>query len=223
MGGYGAVITAGGGVTEASTNYSWGAPDGTLKPMLAGSDTHEALMDDRFKAVVAVAPWGMNTGFWDAKGLAGVRLPMFFISGSDDDVSGYENGTKAIFEKTVNVDRYLLTYKYANHNAAAPIPAPAEAWKPSEHLDFVPFAHYADAVWDNVRMNNIMQHFVTAYFGKHLQKNAEMNAYLDLVPDSADAVYAVEKDGTRKPEHNYWKGFQKNSAKGLKLEFLAKQ
>ncbi len=223
MGGYGAVITAGGGVTEASTEYKWGAPDGTLKPMMAGAKEHEALMDDRFKAVVSVAPWGMNTGFWDAKGLGGVRLPMFFIAGSDDDVSGYEKGIKAIYENTVNVDRYLLTFKYANHNAAAPIPAPAESWKHSETLGYAPFSHYSDPVWDTLRMNNIMQHFVTAYFGKHLQNNAQMDAYLDLVPDSADAVFSAEKDGTLKPDHTYWKGFEKRTAKGLKLEFLPKK
>ncbi|MBE7636589.1 dienelactone hydrolase [Sneathiella sp. P13V-1] len=222
MGGYGSVITAGGGVTKASVDYAWGAPDKTLMPMMAGAKEHEALMDDRFKAIVSVAPWGMNYGFWDAKGLSGVRVPMFFISGSVDDVSGYEKGTQAIFKNAVNVDRYLLTFENANHNAAAPIPAPTESWKPSKHLDFVPFEHYADPVWDTLRMNNIMQHFVTAYFGMHLKGEADKKAYLDLVPDSADAVYAVEKDGTFKPEHNYWKGFANRTAKGLKLEFMPK-
>ncbi len=74
--------------------------------------------------------WSMNTGFWDAEGLAGIRLPMLFIAGSDDDVSGYEKGTRAIFEGAVNTDRYLLTFQFADHNAAAPMPAPAESWEP---------------------------------------------------------------------------------------------
>jgi len=223
MGGYGSVITAGGGVTKASTEYSWGAPAGTLKRMMSGSKEHEALMDDRFKAVISIAPWGMNTGFWDAKGLSGVRIPILFVAGSADDVSGYEKGVRALFENTVNIDRYLLTFNHANHNAAAPIPAPAEAWKPSPHLDFVPFEHYADAVWDSVRMNNITQHFATAYFGQHLKQNAKMKAYLDLVEDSDKGVFAAEKDGTLKLEHTYWKGFQNRTAKGLRLEFLPKK
>ncbi|MFT6557048.1 alpha/beta hydrolase family protein [Sneathiella sp.] len=223
MGGYGSVITAGGGVTKASTEYKWGAPDGTLTRMMAGSKEHEALMDDRFKAIISIAPWGMNTGFWDAKGLEGVRVPIFFMAGSVDDVSGYEKGTKAIFENTVNIDRYLLTFENANHNAAAPIPAPAEAWKPSEHLDFVPFAHYADAVWDTLRMNNITQHFATAYFGKYLRADKEMQSYLDLVEDAQKGVYAAEKNGTLKPEHTYWKGFANRTAKGLKLQYLPKK
>ncbi|MEP3247552.1 MAG: dienelactone hydrolase family protein [Sneathiella sp.] len=223
MGGYGSVITAGGGVTKASTEYPWGAPAGTLKRMLAGSQEHEALMDDRFKAIISIAPWGMNTGFWDAKGLAGVRVPMFFIAGSVDDVSGYEKGTKAIFKNVTGVDRYLLTFENANHNAAAPIPAPAESWKPSASLDFVPFEHYADAVWDTLRMNNITQHFATAYLGQHLKGDGDMKAYLDLVEDADKGVYAAEKDGSLKPEHTYWKGFQNRTAKGLKLEFMPKK
>ena len=46
----------------------------------------------------------------------------------------------------------------------APIPAPAEAYAYSEALKSFPFMHYADAVWDNTRMNNILDHFATAYF-----------------------------------------------------------
>jgi predicted dienelactone hydrolase len=223
MGGYGSVITAGGGVTKASTEYSWGAPAGTLERMMAGSNTHEELMDDRFKAIVSIAPWGMNTGFWDVTGLSGIRVPMFFIAGSVDDVSGYENGTRAIFENAVNTDRYLLTFENANHNAAAPIPAPEESWAPVDNLDFVPFEHYADAVWDTLRMNNITQHFVTAYFDKTLKMDEKMDAYLDIVVDANDGVFAVEKDGSPKPEHTYWKGFANRTAKGLKLEHLTKK
>ncbi|TCD16448.1 alpha/beta hydrolase family protein [Oricola cellulosilytica] len=221
MGGYGAVITAGGGVTQASTELSWGAPAGTLEIHLAGSETHEELIDERFKAIVAIAPWGMERGFWDAEGLAGVRKPIFFIAGSDDDVSGYENGVKAIYEGSVNAERYLLTFDNANHNAAAPMPAPAESWKPVETLDFVPFDHYADAVWDTVRMNNITQHFVTAFFGVHLKGNEEMAGYLDLVENSNDGVHALEEDGTQKPEHTYWRGFANRTAKGLSLSSAA--
>ncbi|MEM6373850.1 MAG: dienelactone hydrolase, partial [Pseudomonadota bacterium] len=43
MGGYGALIFGGAGVTEASTELSWGTPNGLLGQHLAGSDSHEAL------------------------------------------------------------------------------------------------------------------------------------------------------------------------------------
>ena len=217
MGGYGALIAAGGGVTQASTEYSWGAPAGTLQMHLAGSESHEALIDPRIKAAVAIGPWGMNAGFWDEDGMKGVRKPMLFIAGSDDDISGYENGVRALFEASVNSDRYLLTFHYANHNASAPMPAPAESWQPSERLDFIPFDHYADAVWDTVRMNNVTQHFITAFFGQYLKGDDELGTYLDLIEHSGDAVYALEDDGTPKPEHTYWKGFPDRTAKGLSL------
>lgn len=221
MGGYGAVITAGGGVTQASTELSWGAPDGTLAVHLAGSDTHRALPDPRIKAVIAFAPWGMERGFWDAGGLAGLKVPTFFIAGSADDVSGYENGVKAIYSQAVNADRYLLTFENANHNAAAPMPAPAESWAHSETLGWAPFDHYADPVWDTVRMNNIAQHFATAFLGLHLKGDARMSDYLSLVENAEDGVWAANEDGSFKPEHSYWQGFANRTAKGLSLMHAA--
>jgi predicted dienelactone hydrolase len=70
----------------------------------------------------------MVAGFWDAEGLKGITTPMLFVAGSVDDVAGYEKGTKAIYQAAVNADRYLLTFVNANHNAGAPIPAPAETY-----------------------------------------------------------------------------------------------
>lgn len=126
MGGYGAVITAGAGVTLASTELEWGAPEKTLGVNRAGSPAHQKLIDERIKAIVAFAPWGMERGFWDEAGLAGITKPVFFVAGSLDDVSGYEKGTRKIYTDSINSDRYLLTFENANHNAGAPMPAPAE-------------------------------------------------------------------------------------------------
>ncbi|HTV67467.1 MAG TPA: dienelactone hydrolase [Rhizobiaceae bacterium] len=218
MGGYGAVISAGAGVTEASVGFEWGAKEKTLAVNQAGSETHNALPDPRFKAVVAFAPWGMTTGFWDAAGLAGIKKPIFYVAGSVDDVSGYEKGVRAMWEGTTGADAYLLTLEKANHNAAAPIPAPVESWAKSEKLGYPPFDHYADPVWDTVRMNNIAQHFVTAFLGKYVKQDAAMDDYLKLVPDSEAGIFARNEDGTFKPEHTYWKGFGERTAKGLKLE-----
>lgn len=217
MGGYGAVISAGGGVTEASTAFTWGAPAGTLKVHLAGSETHKALMDPRFRAFVAFAPWGMQRGFWDAEGLKGIDRPILFIAGSIDDVSGYEKGTKALFEGAVNAERYLLTLLNANHNAAAPMPAPAESWAPTPALPFIPFDHYADPVWDSVRMNNIAQHFVTAFVDWKLKGDAAKADYLKLTERSIDGVWSVDDKGNPKPDFTYWKGFQNRTAAGLEF------
>ncbi len=221
MGGYGAVITGGGGVTEASVDFPFSPPADLLDIHRSGSDSHDALFDERIRTAIAFAPWGRNTGFFDADTLEGVRIPMLFVAGSADDVSLYEDGVRAIWEEAVNVDRSLLTFENANHNAAAPYPAPEESYEFDPELGFAPFEHYADAVWDTVRMNNIAQHFATAWLDLYLKDDAGKQAYLDLVPDSDDGNFALNEDGTPAPEFDYWTGFQDRTAKGLRFESLA--
>jgi len=220
MGGYGAVITAGGGVTQAAVDYAWGGPHGTLGVHLSGSDSHNALPDPRIKTAIAFAPWGLTYGFWDAASLQGIQIPMMFIAGSVDDVSGYEPGVKSIYQGAVNVDRAFLTFENANHNAGAPMPPPAEGREVDADLGFAPYDHYADAVWENVRMNNISQHFATAWMDQYLKGDADMGAYLDLVPNANDSVWSANEDGTFKEEHTHWKGFANRTAKGLRYEVL---
>ncbi|MGB3244479.1 MAG: dienelactone hydrolase [Sulfitobacter sp.] len=218
MGGYGAVITAGGGVTEASVAYPWGGPHGTLGIHQAGSETHDKLPDARIKTAVAFGPWGMNTGFWDATGLAGIRIPMLFIAGSQDDTSLYENGVRAIWELATGVDRALLTYVNGGHNSGAPMPAPAESFRDDPDLGFNVSEHYSDPVWSTARMNNIAQHFVTAWLDQHLKADSESGAFLELVEDSNEGVWSMNEDGTPKEDHTYWMGFGKGTSKGLKYE-----
>ncbi|MCX8227176.1 MAG: dienelactone hydrolase, partial [Sulfitobacter sp.] len=214
MGGYGAIITSGGGVTEASVGYAWGGPHGTLAIHQAGSDTHNALPDPRIKTAVAIGPWGMNTGFWDAEGLKGIKIPMLFMAGSQDMTSLYENGVRAIWENASSTNRSLLTFENGGHNAAAPMPAPAESFRDDEKLGFNVSGHYTDPVWDTARMNNIAQHFVTAWMDLHLKGNETAGEYLDLVENSNDGVWSMNEDGTPKwrmapsPHGAYWKDGQ---------------
>ncbi len=218
MGGYGVVNTVGGGFTAASVALPWGTPGGALAVRQAGNPAHVASMDKRIKAAVAFAPWGFNAGFWDAAGLAGVKTPIFYVAGSIDDVSGYAPGVRNIFEGSVNAPRFLLTYENANHNAGAPMPPPKETWLPVSTLKFIPAEHYTDAVWDNVRMNNIAQHFSTAFLAKYLKNDAGMDAYLNLPENAKDGKWSAEANGTFKSDHTYWKGFPNRSAVGLRLE-----
>lgn len=220
MGGYGAVITAGAGVTDKAVGHSWGAPHGTLAIHRAGSESHEALPDPRIKTAIAIAPWGITRDFWDADGLAGIRIPMLFMVGSVDDVSGYEPGVRTIWKGATGVDRALLTFENANHNAAAPYPAPEEGREVDPDLGFAPFDHYADPVWDTARMNNIAQHFATAWLDLHLKGIEDRARYLDLVPVSNLGTWAMDQDGTPKAEHSYWAGFPKRTAAGLRFEWL---
>jgi predicted dienelactone hydrolase len=217
MGGYGVVNVIGGGYSAASASLSNAPPNKLLTERGAANPAYQNAIDPRIRAAIAIAPWGMQGGFWDADGLKGIRTPVMFVAGSVDDVAGYEKGTRAIFEAAVNADRYLLTFINANHNAAAPMPAPAEVLAaPASTLNA--YSHYADAVWDNVRMNNIFDHFATAFFSLQLRGDQDKQAYLDVVPNGKDAVYSVDRDGKPNPTHNYWKGFKRGTAVGLSLE-----
>ena len=218
MGGYGVVNVIGGGYRAAAASFPGAPPNQLLLERSAENPAYTASIDPRIKAAVAIGPWGMPAGFWDASGLAGIRLPTLFVAGSADDVSGYENGTRAIFRGAVNADRYLLTFLNAGHNAAAPIPAPAESYMFSDSLKSFPFTHYADPVWDTRRMNNILAHFVTAHFDARLKGDRTRLAYLDVIPSGKDAVFAQDRDGKPLPTHTYWKGFKRGTAVGLVLE-----
>ena len=219
MGGYGALIFAGAGVTALAPDFSYSAPQRLLDRNMAGSDSLAGLADPRLKAVVAFAPWGRNTDFWDAPGLAGIEKPLLLVAGSVDDISMY-SALRQIFTETTGTTRHLLTFANANHNAGAPIPAPAESYAVSESLGYAPFDHYADPVWDNVRMNNISQHFVSVFLDLHLKGDAAMQPYLTLVPDAADGVWAVDDAGAPLPTNSYWAGFQNRTAAGLMFETL---
>lgn len=217
MGGYGVVNVIGGGYTDASVAGGQAPPNKLLAERAASNPAYQQARDPRIKAAIAIGPWGMQGGFWDLEGLKGIRTPVLFVAGSADDVSGYDKGTRAIYQGAVNADRHLLTFVNANHNAAAPMPAPIETYRASGS-SAPPFSHYADAVWDTARMNNILHHFATAYFGLHLKGEQDKQAYFDVVPNGKDAVYAMDRDGKPMATHTYWKGFKRATAVGLILE-----
>ncbi|QJF50499.1 alpha/beta hydrolase family protein [Roseobacter ponti] len=220
MGGYGALVFGGAGVTQQATEAAWGTPRGLLTAHLSGSESLAALRDPRVRAIVAIGPWGRNADVWDANGMAGLDTPTLIMAGGSDDVSVY-GAIRTIFEEAGNTERHLLTFVNANHNAAAPIPAPAEAWDPVETLDFVPFEHYADPVWDSTRMNNIAQHFATAFFDLHLRGDVSRRPYLELIPNANDGVVALDEEALPTDDHTYWAGFPARTARGLRFETLS--
>ncbi|SHI82443.1 Predicted dienelactone hydrolase [Palleronia salina] len=213
MGGYGALIFAGAGLDAAPLDLAYAPPGGLLEELQVGADLHESLSDERLKAVIAIGPWGRNRDFWSAEGLSQIDLPLMIMAGSVDDVSVYDD-MRTIFDETTGTRRHLLTFEDANHNAAAPMPAPPEAMDPE--LDI--FSHYGDAVWDNRRMNNIAQHFATAFMDLHLKGDSAKADYLDLVENASDGVWSVDDDGTEQDDHTYWEGFPERTAVGLRFE-----
>lgn len=219
MGGYGALVFAGAGLVPSAVESLFAPPHRLLEAHVAGSASHQALPDPRVRATVAIGPWGMNYDLWDASGLAGLRVPVMIIAGSRDYVSGY-GPMRAIFEGAVNVDRHLLTFEHAGHNAAAPIPAPAESYAVSEVLGWAPFSHYADPVWDTVRMNQIAQHFVLAFFDQRVKGIEARGVYFDLIETANDGIWSMD-EGKPTEFHSYWTGFAEGTAVGLRLETLA--
>ena len=136
MGGYGVVNVIGGGYSDASADASRRAAEpAARRARRRESPAIGRRVDPRIKAAIAIAPWGMQTGFWDAEGLKGithadaVRRRQRRRRGRDT-----RRARRAIFQGAVNADRYLLTFINANHNAGAPIPAPAETYAYSETL-----------------------------------------------------------------------------------------
>ena len=200
MGGYGVLNVAGAGYSDGLVGFFTSMTGGSKAiTELAMSSPDFPKVDPRIKAVVAFAPWGMERGIWDAEGLKGLKIPTFFVAGSQDDISGYEKGIKAIYSGAVNADRYLLTYKNARHNVA-PNPPPMESLKPGLHID--EYYRYAEPSWDERKINNVNQHFLTAFLGIHLKQQKDYSKFLEVQENSN------EKD---------WTGFKPRSSTGMEL------
>ncbi len=200
MGGYGALNAAGAGYSAGAVKLFGQLTNGStaLQTRAAGAEEFNSSQDARIQAVVAFAPWGQERGVWDADGLKGLTRPTLFVAGSKDDISGYERGTKAIYDGAVNADRYLLTYLNARHNVA-PNPPPAESMKPGLPLD--EYLRYAEPAWNERRINNINQHFVTGFLGMHL-KGLDYGKFFEVKESSNDGL---------------WTGFRPRTAVGLEL------
>ncbi|ULH15124.1 dienelactone hydrolase [Deinococcus sp. KNUC1210] len=221
MGGYGALNFAGAGFAKQVMGF---VPGGALAARSTGAYT----VDPRLKAVVAFAPWGgdyavkaigvpgaAEFGFWDAAGLAAIKVPTLFVVGDHDDVAGYVGGVQALFQNSVNSDRYMVVYQNARHNSAPNPPPPESVGLPDE------YGHYAEPAWDMGRLNNLNEHFVTAFLNYRLKGQADAAAYLNVKSVRADAgVYSRNADGTPKPDDTYWKGFPARSAVGIELYHL---
>jgi len=200
MGGYGVMNVGGAGYSDKLSGFFSSMTGGSkaIATRTANNSEYNLSIDPRIKAIVAFAPWGMQRGIWDLEGLKGVKVPVFFVAGNLDDISGYEDGTKAMYKGIVNAERFLLTYENARHNTA-PNPPPAATLKPGPALK--DYEHYSEPTWNERRINNINQHFVTAFLGIHLQRK-DFGKYLDL----------PEKSNT-KP----WTGFKPRSSTGMEL------
>ena len=216
MGGYGALNAAGAGYNSVLQGF---LP--AIAPRMAGNPDYEASLDERIKAIVVFAPWGgtlsafglAELSFWDAEALGGIEVPSLWIAGELDDVAGY-SAIVSLFDNAVNSERYLLTYENALHNVA-PNPPPAVV------RNFADYERYSEPAWDEARINNINQHFVTAFLGQYL-KAEDFSAYLQPAVENAnDGVVSLDEAGNPTEDYTYWAGFLPRTATGMSLRFVA--
>jgi predicted dienelactone hydrolase len=208
MGGYGALNAAGAGFSQAAVDLWWGVPGGKLSRLQAGNPEYLALLDPRIRAIVVLAPWGATWDFWDEAGVAGLEVPSLFIVGDQDQTAPFE-GVEWLFDNAVNSDRYMLKYQGAIHEVAVNPPPPLSEGHYREYM------HYQEPAWDNRKINNVNQHFVTAFLGMHLKgDHATYEPYLDLHPISNEANRSDPDDPT------YWKGFTNWAAIAIELHHV---
>ena len=212
MGGYGALNSAGAGYNSVLQGF---LPP--IESRMEGNEAYEASIDPRIKAIVVFAPWGgdlsafgmSGVGFWDAEALGTISIPSLWVTGSLDDVAGYD-AIVGLFDSAVSSERYLLTYDNALHNVAPNPP-------PSNVRNFGDYERYSEPAWDERRINNINQHFVTAFLGQYL-KGGDFSAYLNpAVEDANDGVVSRDDSGNPTADNTYWAGFTPRTATGMSL------
>jgi dienelactone hydrolase len=215
MGGFGALGTAGAAYDGAGKPFA--ALPGAAKEQAVSVDAQASALVD---SVVLMAPWGgqPDNRAWSAAGLATLKKPALFIDGDHDDIVNYKEGVRWLFDATKNADRYLLVYREAGHNMAGNAANLGE--KPSPEV----IGYAADPVWRQERLNQINQHFVTAFLDWTLKGDTAKRKYLDVpTPVASDGKWEVPFGtldggalaGDGQPE--YWRGFQRRWAKGLEL------
>ncbi|MDC1144075.1 acetylhydrolase [Porticoccaceae bacterium] len=211
MGAYGAVNTIGGcySFTEAGIARDRGISDptqlATLKTLLnscAGGQYSDIVVDAKWRAVMAFAPWGNQFGLFDKDALAKITVPLMYIAGEFDDVSIYP-AIEDMFQHTGGDHTYLLTYLSARHNVA-PHPAPKIAYQHQEDL-----GHYYESAWDTQKLNHNNKHFALAMMNCHIKQLEQACGYLKLHGDSNQ----IPVDGVpTKP----WPGFADRYSAGMR-------
>lgn len=228
MGGFGALNTIGAcydftaATTAAFTGLSEpkaiAAMQQQLNSCAAGqysTRTEQAIAaDPAWKAAIALAPWGGQHQLFSASSLAQLAVPVLFVAGDQDDISGYA-GMTDLFEKTGSPAKYLLTYHHARHNIAAH-PAPAVA--SGSELDL---GHYHEPAWSIRTINEINKHFALAMLDCHVKQRSEQCEYLNLNPaldaasTSAQTRPAEPTTSTSMSTAQQWRGFDARYATGM--------
>ncbi len=207
MGGYGAVTLAAGGLD----------PQGVA----AAAQTRGVPRLVGLKAVAAISPWGGQARYavWSKEQLAAIRTPMMLIVGDRDDVVGYQDGVRSIYEASVAAPRYLLVFQEAGHSIGMG-PASPETYASLWGLDY-----FEDPVWRKDRVIAISLHFLTAFLDRYVKGETDLDSYLDVAvakgddavwpPGAGPAAYDAKSPGAG--PITVWKGFTRRGVTGLQL------
>jgi predicted dienelactone hydrolase len=220
MGGFGALATAG---------APYDATSKTIKQL--PGDAQRAMLTDssgkvpNIKALVLLAPWGgqPDNRSWSASGLATITAPVLMIAGNQDDVVDYNHGVCWIFDNLTGTDRKLLTYRDARHSIAGnPVAF-------DQSTDFSTLEFFTEPVWRTERLNQINQHFITAFLDLNLKGDTAKGAFLDVpkvvAAEGAWPSALGEQLGGKfagDQQSNHWRGFQRRWAMGLEMRAAPK-
>ncbi|MBU2876681.1 MULTISPECIES: alpha/beta hydrolase family protein [Aliiglaciecola] len=199
MGGYGAINTVGGCYNFTSNGLqNIGFPENLTKsllPLLNFCNAGRSLVDPKWKAMVALAPWGQEHNVHHANSLASIDVPSLYIVGDEDDIVGYEHGVKKLFEQSSMHNNYLMVFENARHNVA-PHPAPKISY-----LSEFEIGQYIEPVWSNERLNRVNEHMVLAFLDCHVKEDSKRCAYLPTRED----ITQTKQDNGKLSEA--WPGF----------------
>jgi predicted dienelactone hydrolase len=215
MGGYGALATAGGAYDATGKVFAMHPPESR-----ALATSTDAVATAKIKALILIAPWGgqPDNRAWNQAGLAKMTKPTLLIAGDHDDVVNFNEGVRWLFDNLKNADRHLLVFREARHNVVGnPIDI---GTAPSPEI----IGYTREPVWRQDRLNQVNQHFVTAFLDDALKNDAAKRAYLDVpVPVASDGKWPTkfgELDRgayAGEAQTEYWRGFQRRWATGLEL------
>jgi predicted dienelactone hydrolase len=220
MGGYGALATAGADYSAAAPPYA--QLPATSRALVSQDRSRTAA---RVKALVLLAPWGgqPDSRVWSDAALGTVSAPLLMIAGDHDDAVNFAQGVRWLFDGLKGSDRRLLVYREAKHNVAGN----ASELGDNPAIEAVGYAR--DPVWRLERINQINQHFITAFLDTRLKGEAAKAKYLDVpVPVAADGTWPVKfgdmTGGTfaGDGQPGYWRGFQRGWATGIELHHKPK-
>ena len=208
MGGYGAINTVGSCFGfSAPVLQQFGVPAElaeTLLPVFNSCNAGRIQADPRWRAMIAIAPWGGENNVHHPGSMQNIKVPTLYIAGDQDDISGYENGIKKLFQQTGSEQRFLMVYENARHNIAAH-PAPRVAY--DNDLDI---GHHYEPAWDIETVNRINEHIGLAFLDCYVKQK---QGACDYLPERESITQKKQEVGMSPP----WPGFKDRWGTGVRF------